>query len=71
MSTTRNLAEIILDVTDGMDRAAEEIACLAHALATAEQDTNLGAAYLLARIRDDLRNLSRAAIAAQHREVRP
>ncbi len=52
----------LLDLTDGIDRAAEEIACLAQALATAEQDTNLGAAYLLARIRDELRRLSRDAL---------
>ena len=62
--TATTLTATLWHVTDELDRAIEELAFVAQGIALARLDTNSGASFVIARIRDQLKALSQEALGA-------
>ncbi len=56
------LAATLWGLTDELDRTVEELDFLAQGIATTQLDTRNGASFLIARVRDQLKNLSLGAL---------
>lgn len=54
----------LLELSDELDRIAEELAFVGHAVATGRLDTGVGAGFVIMRIRDQVASLSHQAMAA-------
>lgn len=54
----------LLELSDELDRIAEELAFVGHAVATGRLDTSVGAGFVIMRLRDQVAALSGMAMAA-------